>query len=77
MLEALGYCVLKSGGSFGPFDLVAWDAAAFKLIQIKSGSARLSAIEREQIAAVNAPSNATKECWVFRDRCRQPSIERL
>jgi hypothetical protein len=51
--------------------------ADVRLIQVKAGTKYLSAVEREQIAALAVPANVSRECWRFPDRCRQPTIERL
>lgn len=77
ILEAAGYCCTRAGGSLGLFDVVAIGGLDIRLIQVKAGTARLSAIEREQIQALRVPINASKEAWRFPDRCRTPLIERL
>ena len=77
LLESAGYCCTRAAGSLGLFDVVAIGPADVKLIQVKSGSASLSATEREAIRALAVPGNTTRECWRFRDRCRAPLIERL
>ncbi len=77
VLEHAGYLCTRSGASLGLFDVIAIGPNDVKLIQVKTGTARLSAIEREQITALAVPSNASKEVWKFRDRARVPDIERL
>ena len=47
------------------------------LIQCKCGSARLSAVEREGLMLLPRPPQAVVEVWTYRDRCREPLIERL
>jgi Holliday junction resolvase len=77
ILEAAGYVCTKAGGSLGLFDVIAIGAVDVRLLQIKAGSKYLSAVEREQIAALTVPANVSRESWRFPDRCRQPIIERL
>lgn len=77
ILEAAGYYVTRAGGSLGLFDLVAIGPIDIRLVQVKSGSAYLSGIEREQISGLQVPANVTREAWRFPDRARAPLIERL
>jgi hypothetical protein len=42
---------------------------------VKAGTKYLSAVEREQIAALAVPANVSRECWRFPDRCALPTIE--
>ena len=75
LLEGRGYTVVRSAASKGPVDLVAWNGDGLKLVQVKSGQARPSAAERAAFLLVCIPANATREFWVFRDRCVVPTIE--
>lgn len=77
ILEAAGYICTKAGASLGLFDVTAIGPSDVRLLQVKCGTARLSAIEREQIQALEVPSNVTREYWRFPDRCRAPLIEWL
>jgi Holliday junction resolvase len=77
ILEAAGYRCTKAGGSLGLFDVIGIGAHDVRCIQVKSGSAYLSGVEREQIQALAVPANVTRESWRFPDRCRVPLIERL
>jgi Holliday junction resolvase len=77
LLEAAGYVCTKAGGSLGLFDVVAIGTHDVRCIQVKSGGARLSMIEREQIAALAVPANVTREYWRWPDYARAPVIERL
>ena len=77
ILEAAGYVCTKAGGSLGLFDVVAIGAQDVRCIQVKAGGQYLSAVEREQIAALTVQGNVSRECWRFPDRCRVPVIERL
>ena len=77
ILEAAGYCCTKAGGSLGLFDVIAIGASDIRAVQVKSGSARCSTLEREQLQLLCVPSNVVKEIWRFPDRCRMPLIERV
>ena len=77
MLEALGYCCTRAGGSLGRFDVIAIGARDVRCLQVKAGGTYLSALERAQLLLLDVPANVTKEVWRFPDRCRAPLIERL
>ena len=63
-LEGQGYKVIRSAGSHSPFDLFAWDAYGFRLIQIKSSKQkRRFGKERLQLASLPVPSHTTRELW--------------
>ena len=77
ILEAAGFCVCRAAASKGPADLIAWDATSIRFIQVKSGTAYMSPLEREWFALMVTPPNATREIWRFPNYCRTPMIERL
>jgi len=78
LLEAAGYACTRAAASLGVFDVVAIGPVDIRLVQVKAGDrCQLRPIEREQIAAFTAPSNASKEVWKFYDRRREPVIERV
>ena len=77
ILEAAGYVCTRASASLGLFDVVAVGPVDVRLVQVKAGSKYLSGIEREQIAGLSVPSNVSRECWRFPDRCRVPLIERI
>jgi Holliday junction resolvase len=77
LLESVGYICTRASASLGLFDVVAIGPRDVRCIQVKSGTRRLSALEREQLRAVRVPLNCTKEAWRFPDRCRDPLIEVL
>jgi Holliday junction resolvase len=76
-LEAAGYLCAKSGGSLGLFDVIAIGSADVRLVQVKSGTNRLSRIEREAIKELKVPSNVSKQYWLYLDRVKAPIIEVL
>jgi hypothetical protein len=65
---------VRAGGSFGPFDLVAFSRAGLRLIQVKMN--RIPT--RQEFAHLqlfdNLPAGATKEIWRFFDREAHPEI---
>lgn len=77
ILEAAGYACTKAGGSLGVFDVIALGPKDVRAIQVKSGGARLSGVEREAIKGLQLAANVSREYWRFPDYCRQPLIEVL
>ena len=77
LLEACGYRCTKAGASLGLFDVLAIGPQDVKCLQVKSGTARYSAVEREQLQQLAVPGNVSKEIWRFPDRVRAPLIERV
>jgi hypothetical protein len=77
LLEAAGYLCTKAGGSLGLFDVIAIGAHDVRAIQVKSGTKRLTPLEREAIRELKVPHMVSKEYWLFRDRVRDPAIEHL
>lgn len=77
ILTAAGYACSRAAASLGIFDVIAIGTADIRLVQVKSGGAYCSAIEREQIAHFAAPWNCSREIWRFPDRCKEPLIERI
>ena len=77
ILAAAGYATTRSGASLGIFDVIAIGAHDLRLVQVKSGTKYLSALEREAIQLCPVPPNCSKEVWRFPDRCKQPLIERI
>lgn len=76
VLEDDGFSVVRSAGSKGLIDLVAWNSVQVRFIQTKRGSARLSGVEREAFAELLVPPGATKEYWRMLPR-KAPLIELL
>jgi hypothetical protein len=77
LLEAAGFSTLRAAASKGLVDVIAWDATSFRLISVKSGTKYASAIEREALAFMPRPANASVEIWRFPQGCRGPVIERV
>jgi hypothetical protein len=77
MLEEAGYRCTRAAASLGVFDVIAIGPVNGRLVQVKSGAARCSGVEREAIALFAAPANFTKEIWRFPTHCRKPLIEYL
>src|SRR5262245_30316926 len=75
LLEAAGYQCFRAAGSLGVVDLIAWDATSVRFVQVKSNCA-CSPAEKEQLALVTRPANCSVEIWRFKDRVKDPLIER-
>ena len=63
LLEKEGFYVMRSAGSLGKFDLIAFNQEKFRLIQVKSGTSRIGKKEREEIKEFPVPLNCSKELW--------------
>ena len=74
ILEAAGYDTVRSAGSKGMWDVIAWNRLGARFIQVKAGDCSPSRLEREAIDAAVVPDGATKEIWLLRDR-QAPLIE--
>lgn len=61
-LRRAGWECVRSAGSHGAVDVVAWNDTAARLIQVKK-DAYISRDEREALQALIAPANATVEIW--------------
>ena len=71
ILDSWGFTVVRSAGSKGPFDLVAFDAAKVMLVSVKvcpTGKVPKYPPEKRRILAVPAPANSKKEVWVWERR---------
>lgn len=77
LLAAAGYTAQRSAGSHGHIDVMAWDANGFRLIQCKAGDANITPADREALLDMPHPANATVEVWRWKDRVREPLIERI
>ena len=77
ILERAGYETVRSAGSKGACDIIAWNRQNIRLIQVKFGSARLSPQERETLSQLLRPPNATIEYWHFQKYKSTPRIEIL
>ena len=70
LLEAAGYLCTKSGGSLGLFDVIAIGPTDVRAMQVKSGTKRLTPLEREAITALRVAPNVSKEYWRYLDRVK-------
>jgi Holliday junction resolvase hjc len=75
LLEDRGYYVLKSGGSFGIFDLIAVsvDSPVALCIQVKSNRPP-GRSEMDKIKAFLVPDYCRKQVWILKDRCSDPTV---
>lgn len=74
LLEKEGYSVVRSAGSKGPADLVAFNVEHFRLIQVKAGKSSFGKEERRVFKKMETPKNCTKELWAWVER-KPPTIE--
>lgn len=75
MLESAGYTAYRMAGSHGMVDVIAVSPLGVRLVQVKSGKANITPLEREALEAFRKPANATVEVWRYKDRFREPEIE--
>ena len=78
-LEADGYRVIRSAGSKGPADLVAWCEELVRFVQVKSGKSPLSRAERERLEEIPLPVMSRVEVWTWERHGRglKPKVEVL
>jgi Holliday junction resolvase len=77
ILRRSDFYVVRSGGSLGPFDLVALRRDAILLVQCKTNrGASLEELERIREYARALP-NACCEVWLFRDYAGEPQRIRV
>lgn len=77
LLEAAGYQTFRMAGSHSPCDVIGVSPTSVRLIQVKAGKANASPAERETFRLIPCPGNCTKEIWRWKDRAREPLIERV
>lgn len=68
-LEDLGYDVYRTAGSHGVFDVIAYNASFFRLIQVKStlNNVKMGFYRKDikSILSVSQPEACTKELWIY------------
>lgn len=75
MLERHGAFVVRSAGSFGPFDLVALWPDRVLLVQVKAGKGPSEKEIKEMVSVLPATSyTLSKQVWIFRAREKTPRI---
>ena len=72
-LESLGYSAVRSRGSFGAFDVIAWNKDVVRFVQVKREKAKWNKRTSykkviEELEKIELPCNTTKELWVRRDK---------
>ena len=77
LLEAAGYQTFRMAGSHSPVDVIGVDGLGLRLIQVKSGRAGVTPLDREVLKGLQRPKNSTVEVWRWKDRVREPLIERV
>ena len=77
VLEKAGYYPRRTAGSHGVYDVVAISPTSVRIINVKTGGAKASPLERESLRQMKVPSKVSKELWRWPDRSREPLIEVL
>ena len=72
-LELEGYTVIRSAGSHGPFDLVAFNHHDIRLIQVK-GHTTLGSKELDYIKSIECPPFVRKCIYLYVKHKREPNI---
>jgi hypothetical protein len=67
MLRKQGYYVIESRGSFGIWDLIAYNTEHARLIQVKSNR-KPSPEAIDIMRGHKTPPHFSKEIWIFHDR---------
>ena len=65
-LQAEGYYAGRSAGSHGLFDVWAINGFRWRLIQVKSGRARMTRAEQAAFRELPVPERTTKEIWTYK-----------
>ena len=71
--EAQGFVCVRSAGSLGAFDFIAFGAQEIILCQVKCNGWPDPA-EREKMAGVPCPANCRKEVHRWNDYAREPEV---
>jgi hypothetical protein len=75
ILEAAGYYCIRSAGSHGFFDIVAFNSTGMRLVQCKTNG-HVTALDREGLQEFkDLPPGCSKELWIFYTGKSKPTIE--
>lgn len=66
-LKRKGFSVVRSAGSHGVVDIVAFNEKKYLLLQIKSNN-KAPKEEQKRLASLPSPENSEKQIWVHKDR---------
>ncbi len=76
LLESLGYHCIRSAGSLGPFDVVAYNDIGVIFLQIKS-NLWPSALEMERLKEERIPPNCLKLIHRWNDHTTKPVVQQI
>ena len=64
-LESAGYSCVRSAGSHGGADVVAWNQTRLRLIQVKNRPLAPAELRRasDELLAMKCPRNGSREIW--------------
>lgn len=77
LLESQGFMVVKSGGSLGEADLIAIRSGEVQLVQVKSGTNRMTKKEKASLAKLADGIGCTAVLHQWKDRVKDPVVEIL
>ena len=75
-LRADGYAVLRTAGSHGMYDVIAWNPDTVRFIQIKR-DCKPTKGELAALEAAHVPDGCTKELWTYTTGTGLPEKVRL
>lgn len=73
LLRREGYHVVRSAGSKGIVDIVAFNGQRLLLVQVKTNGG-MSSEDIQNLKSLPAPPFASKQLWVWRDYAKTPEI---
>ena len=78
-LREYGFSVVRTAGSHGPFDVIAWCESGAMFIQVKRSNKKRkpSKKERDDIKAEAVPDNCSKELWIYQTGIKEPIVWRI
>src|SRR5262245_52241591 len=77
LLKNDGFQCVRAAGSKSSIDLVAWNGACVRFIQVKKGRRGVTAAERRALLELPMPPSCSAEVWRYPNRCTTPTIERI
>ena len=76
VLEAAGMTCVRSSGSHGPVDLVAWNKDRIYFLQIKY-NCRITDAELNALEAMQVPASGEVAVWEYVKGNTKPKIKRI
>jgi hypothetical protein len=76
IFEQQGYTVMRSAGSHGDWDFIAWDGISVALVQVRTRDWP-GLLERQALAEQRCPPNFKKLLHRWRKHKRSPDLQEL